>query len=214
MKSRVFTLLSVLTTISLAAPLSCAAANCFDTSPMAADEKEPIQALTPDPVSREDFRALNDFLTSLQSDWTGTGRRIECLGNVDQPQTKTSDYNSTGMISVDSNNNLTVQLNLQFDNTSFDDISIYDLSENMLMAGSNEDGSVTTQLRRITKTSAEIYFKTVITLAKKGKKKSGVRPMEHLYKLSRSGSSLEISREIYLSGILVQIDSWQLRKGR
>lgn len=215
MKSYTFTLLPVLMIVLPAIPFACASAACFDESPMVAAGEEPIQALTPQPVSREDFRVLNSFLSSLQNNWTGSGQRTECNGTVEQPQPVSTRYNVNGEITFDSGSQLTIRLSMETGNVTFDDLSIYELSESMLMADSNNDGSITTQVRKVSASSAEIYFKGVITLANRSSKKtSGVRPMEHVYKLSRSGAQLEITREIYLSGILVQIDNWQLRKGR
>ena len=179
---------------------------------MAAAGEEPIQPLIPTPVTDAQYETLTHFISSLEGQWTGSDHRTECLGDIERPQTRVTDYSASGDISFDSGSTLRVSLTLQYDNMSYDDVSLYELTRPMLTAENNQDGSITTQARNITPHSAEIYFKGVIALHREAGRTQGVRPMEHVYELSRSGTQLKIERKIYLSGILVQIDEWKLRK--
>lgn len=186
-------------------PVSSIAA-CFDPSPAALSGKEPIEAITPKPISHQEYELLKDFLTSLPKNWTGSGIRTECMGDAKHVEIQTRHSAINGEITFNSEI-LSVSLNLDFDDGSFDDISLYELPEFLLTAKSNEDGSVTTQAREVTGNSVEIYFKTSIKLVQS----KGVRPMEHLFTMSRKDSTLEIERRIFMSGILVQTDNWKLQ---
>jgi hypothetical protein len=187
---------------------SKAYAACFDASPIVLDGKGPHEPLTPKPITDKQYKQLETFISSLHGEWARVdGFSIQCYGDADNPDERATQFSGTAAVEPAANADLMLRLNLENNKSSTRKKLVYSLKQSILTSDVNY-GSVGAAVTELGDNRLVFIMKSVLRSG--GEKALGTRPMEHKVTISRNGDTLNINREIYILGMQVEREEWQL----